>query len=122
MGMRLDKVNAEIKRRVMEIIQQELDDPHLGMVSVTRVDTCADLKTSRVYFSVLNNDDFERTGKILASMSGFIRRLLGKKMRIKILPTLVFLPDTSIQYSVDIYAKIEEVMGDQEDNRDSQKQ
>lgn len=120
--MRLDKVNAEIKRRVMEIIQQELDDPHLGMVSVTRVDTCADLKTSRVYFSVLNNDDFERTGKILASMSGFIRRLLGKKMRIKILPTLVFLPDTSIQYSVDIYAKIEEVMGDQEDNRDSQKQ
>ena len=116
MGMRLDKVNAEIKRRVMEIIQQELDDPHLGMVSVTRVNTSADLKNCRIYFSVLNDAEFERTKEILTSMGGFIRKLLGKRMRIKSLPTLVFVPDTSIQYSVDIYSKIEEVMGDQKDN------
>lgn len=99
----------------MEIIQSELDDPHLGLVSVTKVHTMPDLKTSRIYFSVLNNAEFERTEKILTSMSGFIRRILGKKMRIKILPHLVFIPDDSIKYSVDIYTKIEEVMGDQED-------
>lgn len=116
MSMRMEKVNAEIKRRVMEIIQTELDDPHLGLVSVTRVHTLPDLKESRIYFSVLNNAEFERTKQILTSMSGFIRRILGKKIRLKSLPHLVFIPDESIQYSVDIYTKIEEVMGDQEDN------
>jgi ribosome-binding factor A len=49
-------------------------------------------------------------------MKGFIRKILGTKMRIKILPSLTFYPDTSIKYSVEISKKIDEVLGDDENS------
>ncbi|HDN85970.1 MAG: 30S ribosome-binding factor RbfA [Candidatus Omnitrophota bacterium] len=115
MSLRLEKVNKEIKKRLMEIIQKEVDDPSLGLVSITRVETTPDLRQTRVYFSVLKDKDFSRIEKILNSMRGFLRKLLGKKLRIKVLPSIKFFPDKSIKYSVEIYKKIEEVMGDKKD-------
>jgi len=76
----------------MEIIQKEIDDPHLGLVSITRVDTTSDLKESRIYFSVLN-DDFSKVDKILNKMKGCIRANLGRRIRLRILPQLIFIPD-----------------------------
>ncbi len=116
MSLRLEKVNKEIKKRLMEIIQKEVDDPSLGLVSITRVETTPDLHQARVYFSILNDKDFPRIEKTLNTMRGFLRRLLGKKLRIKILPSIKFFPDRSIKYSVDIYKKIEEVMSDKKDH------
>lgn len=117
MSVRMEKVNKEIKRKVMEIIQKEIDDPSLGFISITSVETTPDLSESRIYFSVLRDDDFSRTENVLNTMSGFIRKLLGKKLRIKILPSLKFYPDTSIKYSVEIHKKIDEVLNDSKDNQ-----
>lgn len=122
MSFRIDKINKEIKRRVMEIIQREVDDPAVGMVSITRVDTTADLRESRIYFSSLNEGDIKRLETIFNKMRKFIRALLGKKLRLRILPELFFCPDTGIKYSVDIYRKIEEVVSAEEDNRTDKEQ
>ncbi len=118
MSLRMEKVNNEIKKRLMEIIQQEVDDPHLGLVSIVRVDTTSDLRQARVFFSVLGSD-VSRIEDILNGMKTFIRMSLGKKVRLKILPQLEFIPDDSIKYSVEIYKKIEEVRSEERNERDN---
>ncbi len=118
MSLRMEKVNNEIRKRLMEIIQQEIDDPHLGLVSIVRVDTTSDLRQARVFFSVLGSD-VSRIEGILNDMKTFIRISLGKRIRLKILPQLVFVPDDSIRYSVEIYKKIEEVRSEERDERDN---
>jgi len=115
---RLEKVNSQIKKEIMQIIQKEVDDPCMELVSITKVKTTPDLKEAHIYFSVFREEDTEKVLKILNRMRNYLRRLLGKRMRIKVLPSLKFSPDDSIRYSVEIYKKIEEVMGDKEDNSD----
>ncbi|MEI8349719.1 MAG: 30S ribosome-binding factor RbfA [Candidatus Omnitrophota bacterium] len=112
MSLRMEKVNSELQKRIMEIIQGEVDDPHLGIISVTRVETTVDLKESKVYFSLLDDTKYDKAKDILNKMGGFIRMRLGNSIRIKILPELHFIPDDSIKYSVDMYQKIEQVKAD----------
>ncbi len=109
MSLRMEKINSEMQKQLMDIIQKEIDDPCVGLLSITRVDTTSDLKESKIYFSLLDETKYDRVQDILKAMNGFIRMLLGKRIRLKILPELKFIPDTSIKYSVDIYKKIEEV-------------
>ncbi|MCM8773119.1 MAG: 30S ribosome-binding factor RbfA [Candidatus Omnitrophica bacterium] len=110
MSVRIEKVNSEIKKRIIEIITEEIDDPHLGLLSITRVETTKDLRESKIYFSVLDNN-FPIALNILNKMKNFIRFHLGKKIRLKILPELIFVSDDSIKYTVEICKKIDEVMG-----------
>lgn len=113
MSLRIDKINQEIRKKLMEIIQEEIDDPALGIISIIRVDTARDLGIARVYYSVYaDKKQREHTQEALQRMMGFIRHTLGKKIRLKILPELKFILDDSIEYSVYIYQKIEEVKGD----------
>jgi len=116
----MEKVNNEIKKKIVEIIQEEIDDPHLGLVSIIRVETTSDLCQSRVFFSVLGSD-ISRVEKILNDMKSFIRLNLGKKIRLRILPELIFVPDDSIRYSVEIYKKIEEVRNAEKNNQSNKK-
>jgi len=115
----MEKVNMEIKRQITDIILHEIDDPYIEFVSITRVKTTPDLKESRIYFSVLEEERAQEVSDCLNKMGGFIRRKLGKQLRIKILPSLVFIHDDSIKYSVDIHNKIEELKshGNTEGNR-----
>lgn len=109
MTLRSEKVNNEIRKQIMEIIQHEIDDPCVELLSVTRVETSSDLRESKIYFSILNESKSIEVKKILDKMSDFIRIKLAKRIKIKFLPQLRFLPDDSIKYSVDIYKKIEEI-------------
>ncbi len=116
MSSRMAKVNQEIKKHIVAIIQEEIDDPHLGMVSITGVRTSSDLREAKIYFSVLD-DNFEEVDRILNQMKKFIRYHLGRRIRLKFLPRISFVPDDSIRYSVEIYKKIEEVRDAEENNR-----
>ena len=108
MSLRMEKVNKEIRKQITQIIQKEMDDPTIGLLSITRVETTSDLRESKIYFSLLDESRYPRAQEILDAMNQFIRTHLGKRIRIKILPHLRFIPDDSIKYSVDIYQKIEE--------------
>ncbi|OQX81208.1 MAG: ribosome-binding factor A [Candidatus Omnitrophica bacterium 4484_70.1] len=116
MSYRLEKVNSQIKKEITKIIQEEIDDPRVEMVSITRVVTRADLREAHIYFSVLKEEEAKDVSKILNRMRGYLRRILGRKMRIKILPSLRFFPDDTIRYSVEIYRKIEEIMHGEKNN------
>jgi ribosome-binding factor A len=112
----MEKVNQEIRKKLSQVIQEEVDDPIINLLSITRVETTPDLRESKVYFSILNEQELKNAQKILNKMASFLRICLGKKMRIKILPHLKFIADDSIKYSVDIYQKIEEIKKKRKNN------
>lgn len=114
MSLRMQKVNSELRRQLVEIIQQEVDDPNIGLLSITRVDTTNDLREAKVYFSLLDETKIAKVQTILDKMHKFLRASLGKRTHLKILPELRFIPDDTIRYSVDIYTRIEEIKKEEE--------
>ncbi len=105
----MQKINQQLKRQITEIIQRETDDPDLEFLSITAVRTTSDLQEAKVYYSLLNEEKYPKAKVALNKMKGFIRGALGKRVRLKVLPQLVFFPDESIRYSVDVYKKIEDI-------------
>ena len=84
MSLRMERINRELRKQIMSIIQKEIDDPDMDFLSITRVDTTKDLQESRVYFSLLDENKYDKAKQILDDMRGFIRTNLGKKIRLKI--------------------------------------
>ncbi len=112
---RMKKINSQIQRNISQIIQREVDDPNLGIISIIKVETSRDLGIAKIYFSVLPDSNTESALKALSNMRGFIRKLLGSQMRLKFLPEIKFIPDDSIKRGVDMVNKIDELNRDNEE-------
>jgi len=96
---RVGRVGEQIKKELSQILQMELKDPRIGFVTVTGVDVANDLSQATVYLSVLGDDSQkEETLKALAKAQGFIRSELGRRVRLRHTPELIFKFDTSIEY------------------------
>lgn len=108
--IRVGRVSEQIKKELSHIIQQELKDPRIGFITVTGVETTGDLSQARVYLSVLGSDDQkEATLKALASGTGFLRSELGKRMKLRHTPELLFKFDSSIEYGSRIESLLEDI-------------
>jgi len=104
-GKRLERVNQLIKEEVSAVLQRQLKDPRLGFVTVTDVDTTADLKLARVYVSVLGpNEQWASSFKALESARGFVWNWLRKHLDLRATPQLVFRPDRSMEHAAHIQA------------------
>ena len=85
------RVGEQIQRTLSEIIRRELKDPRVGTASVTAVEVSGDLSHARVYFSLLEPDaDPSAALAGLQSASGFLRRQLGRSLKLRHVPTLHF--------------------------------
>ena len=104
---RIDRVQEEMRHQVSLIVQRELRDPRIGFVTITRVEVTPDLKSARVYFTTIEEEkSFEDTVRGLRKAAGFVRKLLGERMRIKFIPEISFVYDES-QTSTD---RIDEII------------
>ena len=65
MSYRMNKVDQELRKRITEVIQQEIDDPAMDFLSVTRVKTTTDLQESKVYYSLLDDSQYEKAQNLL---------------------------------------------------------
>ena len=103
MTRRTRQVGELLKEEVDDIIRKEMDDPRLGFWSITRVDVPPDLRSARVYISVLGTDD-ERAETLAAmrAAAGFIRRHLKPRLRMRQIPELEFRDDRSLEYAATI--------------------
>ena len=113
---RIDRISEEVKKEVSRIIREEVKDPRIGqLASILRADVSGDLRLAKIYVSVLG-DDNERASTMagLTRAAGFIRKELGRALKIRYVPELSFILDTSSEYSVDISKKIREVTSQQE--------
>src|SRR5215475_10939624 len=102
-GKRLERVNQLIKEEVSAVLQRQLKDPRLGFVTVTEVDTTADLKLARVYVSVLGPEDqWAKSFQALESARGFVWNWLRKHLDLRVTPEIAFRPDRSMEHAAHI--------------------
>lgn len=95
---RVDKINEELRHHISIIIQQELNDPAIGFVTVTSVLTSPDLRHSKIYFTCMGDEKKRKeTEEALTRASGYIKKLLGKLIRIKFMPEIKFIYDDTMQ-------------------------
>lgn len=110
MSVRVDKVAHAIQKEVQMILHDELRDPRLGLVTITKVELAPDLRHARVLFSVLGSaEEFAKTREALESASGFIRKLVTERINLKFSPELIFREDHSVEHSVHIEKILNEI-------------
>ena len=107
MSRRTARLGEELREEVARIISSELKDPRIGFVTVTRVSLSPDLRNARVYVGVLGGD--KERQKSLAGLrqgAGFLRRLLGQRLRLRHTPELQFEYDTGL----DAFERVERII------------
>lgn len=95
---RSSRVSQQIQKELARILQQEVKDPRIGMVTISGVDLSRDLACAKVYvtFLTIGSQTNEESLKGLNSASGYIRRLLGKAMSLRIVPEVRFCFDETL--------------------------
>ena len=96
---RIGRINEEIQKELSSLIRN-LKDPRVQntMISITRVETTPDLRYTKVYVSFLEEDKVEGAMKGLQSAGGFLRRELGRNLKLRYCPEIVWALDDSITY------------------------
>jgi ribosome-binding factor A len=103
MGRRLLKVNEAMREVLSTVIAEGLKDPRVGFVTVTSVETSADLRHAKVFVSVLGGErERERTLAGLASSHGYLQERLATAVRLKRTPQLEFVYDGSVDHGMHI--------------------
>lgn len=112
------KVAEFVHKELSDLLQFEVKDPRVGFVTVTGVDMNADLTVATVHFSVLGDEETEALSG-LESAAPFLRRELGKRLRIRQTPAINFRVDRSMAYAQHIENLLSSIDIPPEDSEDS---
>jgi ribosome-binding factor A len=94
---RLQRLQEQIKARIAEVLQRELQDPKLGLVTVSRVELDREFTQCTVHWSVLGGDkEQRRTQGALQRARSFVQRAVGETLHTRTVPRLLFVFDPSI--------------------------
>jgi ribosome-binding factor A len=111
--VRPERLAEQIRMDVAEILQSQLKDPRLPLITCTRVSVTNDLKSAKLYVSVLGDEGArERAMTVLDGATGYVRRLLAHRLALRTAPEIRFVFDPSIEYGI----RLEELI---QANRDS---
>ena len=98
--LRIEKLQELIKQEVGKMLLYDIKDPRIGFVTVTEVEMTGDLREAKIFVSIMGNDEqIKDTMEGLNSALGFIRREIGKRIRLRFTPEISFAPDKSLDYS-----------------------
>jgi ribosome-binding factor A len=97
-GSRPERVGDQIRKELSELVAREVHDPGIGFLTITHVKMTPDLQHARVYYTVIG-DAKARTDaqRALGRASGFLRRQIGQRLRLRTVPDLAFFYDESIE-------------------------
>ena len=117
MFKRSDKVAEAIHELVSGLLVKGLKDPRIGFVTITGVKVNDDLGLATIYFSVIGSDeDKKATTQGLNSARGFVRKEIGKNLRIRHTPDITFRYDESIEYGSHIENLLKGIAAKEEDS------
>ncbi|AGI26078.1 30S ribosome-binding factor RbfA [Pseudomonas sp. MT3] len=113
---RTQRIGDQMQRELALLIQREIKDPRLGLVTITGVDVARDLSHAKVYVTVMGQDDnaevVKQNTSILNDAAGFLRMQLGKAMKLRTVPQLHFSYDASIRRGAELSALIERAVAE----------
>lgn len=112
---RADRVADLIKMEISDILLKQVRDPRIGLVTITGVKVTDDLRTARIFFVELGKDQCsEEVQAGLAKAKGFLKRELGRRLQLRLVPELLFSYDPSFAYGNRIEKLISEIHKDEE--------
>ncbi len=110
---RSDRVGDLIKVELSDIIFRQIKDPRIGIVTITGVKMTDDLKLARIYFVEMGKDTCDpETQNGLEQAKSFLKRELGKRLKIRHIPDIIFTPDESFAYGSRIEKLLAEIGGE----------
>jgi ribosome-binding factor A len=93
------RLEGEIRSVLSNLLRSEVNDPRLANVTVSTIRLSADRSKARVFYSVIGDSEQEReVGDGFTAAAPFMRRQLGQRMRLRVVPSLEFHRDTSYAY------------------------
>ncbi|MCT4595629.1 MAG: 30S ribosome-binding factor RbfA [Anaeromicrobium sp.] len=109
--MRANRIAGEIKKIVSQMIMNELKDPRISsLTSIVEVKVTRDLRYANIYVSVFGNEkERESTLEALNNSSGFVRREIGKQLKLRYTPEPIFENDNSIENGMYISGLIKKI-------------
>lgn len=130
MSSRAQRVADQIQREVAALIQLEVSDPRIGMVSITGVEVSNDLAHAKIFVTVLNSltgdpelnqetlknpgaldqREIDQNLQALNSASGYLRTLLSKRLTTRVVPKLRFFYDSSVEQGQKLSSLIDEAL------------
>ena len=97
-GSRPARVGEEIRHELAQLIARQVHDPGIGFLTITQVKVTSDLQNARVYYTTIGDENARKeTGRALGRATPFLRRHIGKRLRLKNVPELQFFYDESIE-------------------------
>ena len=117
---RTDRVGQQIQKEIAIILMREIKDPRLSMTTVSAVEVTRDLAYAKVFVTFYNDDpeDIKASLEVLADAEGYIRSLLGKRLRARIMPHLRFVYDSSMSEGVRMSALVDQAVASDSNNDD----
>lgn len=109
---RTRRIGEQMQRELAILIQQEIQDPRLGMVTVSAVEVSRDLAHAKVYITVLDDQqhDIATSLEVLNHAGGFLRHELGRRMTLRTVPALHFVYDESMARGNELSRLIDEAV------------
>ena len=116
------RINEEVMRELAQIIRNEIKDPRIhAMTSISSVEVAPDLKTCKVYISVLGDEQAQKDSlEGLKSAAGYVRKCLAQSLNLRNTPEIRFILDQSIAYGVEMSKKIDDLIRQEDGNDDTE--
>lgn len=117
---RARRVAEQIKKEVSLIIAEDLKDPRItSLTTVTAVQVSRDLRYAWIYISIYGNEnEKEQTFQAIIRAAGFIRSEIGRRIRLRFTPELIFHHDRSLEYGAHIEQVLKSISGQREEDEE----
>jgi len=114
---RMQRINKQMQREISLLLEMRVKNETAKRAVITEVDCSRDLEQAKVFFTTVDPEERDDVKKALSSIAGALRSLLGKQMKLRQVPALEFLVDTSQEYGRVMDRLLDSIMieGDGED-------
>lgn len=107
---RCERVSGLIQEEVSKIVHEEIKDPRIGFVTVTKVDLSPDLRYTRIFVSIYGDEDvIKKSMEGLKKATPFIRREIGARIKLRYTPEICFKYDETVQKAAHIFNLLNKV-------------
>jgi len=110
------RIEEEIMALIAELLLRRVKDPRVANVSITRVEAAKDYSTAKIFYNIIGgSNDTEAVQQGLASCARFLRGQIGRRLRLRVVPELIFRYDISLDRAMKIDELIEKIHREDED-------